>query len=385
MTPFRMTIACAATSALLASCAGRPAGKPGQDAAALGAPAAPAAALESRIDPELLEILGYAAKASSSHNAQPWRIEAAASGTLKLMADRSRYLPAVDPENREMFLSFGAFLENLQQAARALGWEAEIAVTAESVEAEEIARIRLERVGGRRDAATLNVIASTYTPKGSLGTKPLDRDTLAALGPSRGGALSYHAPGSPAFRWVLSQAPKAGLQQAWRDPAQEELADYLHFSRKSARRAGYGLTPEMMEIAPVGRFFWYTFMNRKSALSGSFRNSIEGITARQLDACAGLFILTSTDGSPTALVEAGRAYQRLKLAAFRLGIGIHPVSALLEERPWNQEVGRRLGSGRPVQFILRAGRLEREAPSFETDAVTSASIRMKPEQFLSAP
>ncbi|MBN1838082.1 MAG: hypothetical protein JW820_19645, partial [Spirochaetales bacterium] len=137
-------------------------------------------------------------------------------------------------------------------------------------------------------------------------------------------------------------------------------------------------------MPPAARFFWYTFMSPKSALSGSFRNSIEGITARQLDACAGLFLLTSPDDSPEALIEAGRAYQRLKLAAFRRGVGVHPISALLEEEPWKRDAGCMLGSYRPVQFILRTGRLERELPDFQTDALTSASIRMRPEQFVQA-
>jgi hypothetical protein len=70
------------------------------------------------MDPQILEILSYSARASSSHNAQPWRIEISERDTLRLIADRSRYLPAVDPENREMLLSFGAFLETLDQAAR---------------------------------------------------------------------------------------------------------------------------------------------------------------------------------------------------------------------------------------------------------------------------
>jgi len=382
MTLFRTMIACAVSSTLLASCAGRSSRGDAVDAAGS---AAPAAQPEVRMDPEILEILRYASRASSSHNAQPWRIEATGAGTLVLLADRSRYLPAVDPENREMFLSFGAFLENLDQGARALGWRAEITITAQARDAAEIAVIRLARVGDTRDAATLNLIVSTYTPRGTLSTDPLDEQTLVALGASEGGALRYLPPDSPEFRWIREQAPRAGLQQAWRDPAQEELARYLHFSRKSARQAGYGLTPEMMEVAPLGRVFWYAFMSRRSALSKSFRNSIEGITARQLEASAGLFVLSSPDVSPPALIEAGRTYQRLKLAAFRRGIGVHPISALLEEEPWKGEVDGRLGSDRPVQFILRTGRLQRQLPDFQTDALTSASIRMTAAQFVCAP
>ena len=83
------------------------------------------------------------------------------------------------------------------------------------------------------------------------------------------------------------------------------------------------------------------------------------------------------------LAPAGRLYQRLKLAAFARGIGVHPLPSLLEEDPWKQRADHALGSDRPVQFILRVGRLSRELPSFQTNAITNASIRMKPERFVS--
>ncbi len=368
-----MVAACALTCAVLAGCAGHTARVTSGTTGALDRPGA--------VTEEL--ILAYAARASSSHNAQPWRIVTAAPGTLKLVAERSRYLPAVDPGNREMFLSFGAFLETLDQAARALGHVAAITVTAGTREADEIATILLVGSGERRDAAVLNLIASAHTPKGHLGTEPLDAQTLRDLGVRESGPLRYLLPDSEGMRWVREQTPKASLQQAWREPAQEELAAFLHFSKWSARQAGYGLTPEMMEIGPVARFFWYTFMSPKSVLSRSFRDSIVGVTAGQLEHCAGAIILTSPDITPAALIETGRLYERLKLSAFARGIGVHPLSSLLEEDPWKQVVDTALESERPVQLILRTGRLLEELPDFQTDAITSASIRMRPEQFVS--
>jgi len=382
MTAFRMIIAFTGTGALLSCCVSQRAGQTGSTTAAEDRSET---VFEDQVDPQIQKILTYAARASSSHNAQPWRVELAAPRTLKLLADRSRYLPAVDPTNREMFLSFGAFLENLEHSALSLGYNATITVMADCGAATEIAEIRLDRISGTRNTAILNLIAGTYTPKGDLSTEPLEAESLRALGASESEAIRYLPPDSAGFQWLREQAPKAALQQAWREPVQEELAGYLHFSRKSARQAGYGLTPEMMEVAAIGRFLWYTFMTRKSALSKSFRNSIEGITAAQLKHCAGAYIVSSPDGSPAALIEAGGQYQRLKLAAFRRGIGVHPISALLEEEPWKQLVGRMLDSNRPVQLILRTGRLLKELPDFETDAITSASIRMRPEQFISVP
>jgi hypothetical protein len=369
MALFRTILTGALAVAVLLACTAQPDSKPG---------------ITDSPDPELREILTYASRASSSHNAQPWKIEITGPSSLKLLADRSRYLPAVDPDHREMFLSFGAFLETLDQAARALGYRAEITILAGSTADGEIAAIRVEKIEDRRDPAVLSLITSLYTPKGDLGTDPLEGAAAAALIGSDTAAIRYFPPASGEFRWVREQTPRASLQQAWRDPAQEELAEFLHFSKRSAREAGYGLTPEMMEIGPVGRFFWYGFMSRGSALSKSFRNSIEGITSDQLENCGGIFTIMSPDDSPAALIESGRHYQRLKLNAFRRGIGIHPLSSLLEEEPWKGQVDSKLGSDRPVQFILRTGKLQGNLPDFRTDAVTSASIRMKPEQFVSA-
>lgn len=375
MTLVRLMTAGAVTIAVMIACAVHPNARTGG--------AQPVRGPADQMDPEIREILSLAAGASSSHNAQPWRVEISGSGLLTLRAEPDRYLPAADPENREMFLSFGAFLETLDTAARALGYATEISILADALGAAEIAAIRLEKIEERRDTATVNLLASVYTPKGDLGTDALDPGTIGELETGQTAQLRYLPADSAGFQWVRGQTPAASLQQAWRDPVQEELAQFLHFSKRSARKAGYGLTPEMMEVPPVGRFFWYTFMSRKSALSKSFRDSIEGITADQLDNCAGVFILSSADLSPSALIEAGRQYQRLKLSAFRQGIGIHPLSSLLEEEPWKEQVDSKFQSDRPVQFILRTGRLQGELPDFESDAITSASIRMRPEQFVS--
>ncbi|MCK7473168.1 MAG: hypothetical protein MZV49_05940 [Rhodopseudomonas palustris] len=48
----------------------------------------------------------------------------------RIGSDRRRWLPAVDPENREMLLAIGAFLENLIVAAKSWGYEVDYRVIA---------------------------------------------------------------------------------------------------------------------------------------------------------------------------------------------------------------------------------------------------------------
>ncbi|HEY3344819.1 MAG TPA: nitroreductase family protein, partial [Anaerolineaceae bacterium] len=62
------------------------------------------------------EIIRYACLAPSGHNAQPWKFQIQGD-TIRLTADDQRRLPVVDPADRELYISLGCALENLQIAA----------------------------------------------------------------------------------------------------------------------------------------------------------------------------------------------------------------------------------------------------------------------------
>jgi hypothetical protein len=69
--------------------------------------------------------LYHAGLAPSGHNSQPWRAKIESPRLWTVEVDDSRQLPAVDPNNRELLLSIGAFVENLSIAAGVLGLSAE--------------------------------------------------------------------------------------------------------------------------------------------------------------------------------------------------------------------------------------------------------------------
>jgi nitroreductase len=77
--------------------------------------------------------LRAAAAAPSIHNTQPWsfRVRDAADGALtgasiEVRADRSRRLPVLDPDGREMFVSVGAAVFNLRVALAAAGYRTSV-------------------------------------------------------------------------------------------------------------------------------------------------------------------------------------------------------------------------------------------------------------------
>ncbi|MFI5720752.1 Acg family FMN-binding oxidoreductase [Nocardia sp. NPDC051750] len=69
--------------------------------------------------------LGYAVRAPSVHNTQPWRWRPAPTG-LQLFADTSRQLPATDPFQRALIISCGAALHHLRLGLATLNWSTSV-------------------------------------------------------------------------------------------------------------------------------------------------------------------------------------------------------------------------------------------------------------------
>jgi hypothetical protein len=67
----------------------------------------------------------HALRAPSVHNTQPWRWRIRPEA-IELHADWNRYLPATDPDRRDLILSCGAALHHVQVACAARGLAVEV-------------------------------------------------------------------------------------------------------------------------------------------------------------------------------------------------------------------------------------------------------------------
>jgi hypothetical protein len=93
------------------------------------------------------EQLAFAAQwamlAPSMHDAQPWRF-IIHGNRLDLKIDRTRRLPDVDPDDRELVISCGAALYHLRVALRWFGIWASVEVEPECFDSDELAVVRIE-------------------------------------------------------------------------------------------------------------------------------------------------------------------------------------------------------------------------------------------------
>ncbi|MFP4437554.1 MAG: Acg family FMN-binding oxidoreductase [Chloroflexaceae bacterium] len=90
---------------------------------------------------QLRFMLTYAVLAPSGHNTQPWLFRFS-NDSVEIYADRTRALPVVDPDDRELVMSCGTALFNLRLALRYFGYTDHVELRPDPDNPDLLARIR---------------------------------------------------------------------------------------------------------------------------------------------------------------------------------------------------------------------------------------------------
>ena len=301
-------------------------------------------------------ILSLASLAPSGHNAQPWTVAIVEPGYWRIGSDRRRWLPAVDPDNRELVLSIGAFLENLSRAAAGQGYAAAITVVGQDNFSDQLAEVRLSALkAGVQPQASVEVLQKRRTIRKNLRKEALADADIKALTDGYSDFVSYYPMQSEQGQYLSAVTLQANEKQAYREDAQQELADWIRWSERDAAAQGNGLTPDSMEMSAPVRWYASHFMTRKDVLSSTFKTETVKLAKEQVQSGAGWLIVRSAGSAVEELIRAGRMLQTLWLRACTKGIALHPMTQALEEAPWQAQVAAQLGQGGAVQFILRVG------------------------------
>jgi hypothetical protein len=292
-----------------------------------------------------------------------------------LQIPSERRLSAVDPAGREALLSMGAFLEYLQLAAASRGIEAGIELIASSGSSSDIARITLGQPSGG-DPNNLQKIGTRRTLRSNYQSKEIVTGDVSALAEQWGNEFQFFAPGSAQASYVRDGAVESFRQQTNNDDAQRELMNWTRLKDADARKYRDGLTTESMEIRGIAGWFVRTFMSTEDIMGESYRKQGIDLASKQVKECGGWAVAAISDETATGVINAGRSYARLCLSIRERKIAIHPMTQILEEAPWRDEVRSQLGVNGIPQFILRIGYLD--------SYPDPVSIRRPPSWFVTA-
>ncbi|MGY4386596.1 hypothetical protein ACVWYN_003651 [Pedobacter sp. UYP24] len=304
------------------------------------------------------EILYLASLAPSGHNTQPWFVNHIGPFHWIICNDRSKWLPAVDPTQRETILSIGAFIQNMEYAASYYGYCCEWRTLAKTNQDEQIMEVLLWKL---KDIPQFDIskIKQRRTVRSNFLNNTLKADDLRSLTTEEEAYFHYFPRKTKEFSWLNEQTIAANRHQMYRDTAEKELGDWIRFSGKDAAKYGDGLTPASMEMTGFTAWVVRNFYNKSSVMSKSFREQGLEEVKTQVNSSAGWLLITSKDDTVTSLLETGKRLQRLLLKIREKGIAIHPMTQVLEEVPFSQKINKALEITAPIQFVLRCGYIEK--------------------------
>jgi hypothetical protein len=300
-------------------------------------------------------MLDLAALAPSSHNVQPWLIRYHDARHWVLESDPRRRLPVVDPEGREMWRSLGAFLENLDVAARNRGLLMHIRCEGLLQEGRVLIDLREAAV---QPVMSDSVLRARRTVRKGLLNVPLTEAHAAEMLEGLSG-VRYIPAGSAEASRITDAVIASTEQQNANMEAMRELSEWVHWSNRQASLRMDGLTPASMDITGISGLVVRTFFSKETVTSPSFAEKGKAIAREQARQGSGWILLSGdASGSPGEMIDAGRRFERIALRACRLGIGVHPMSQPLEEQPWSRELPAALDTD-ALHFLLRVGYVEK--------------------------
>ncbi len=270
----------------------------------------------ARADERLVHAVRTAVLAPSVFNTQPWAFQPRGGGALDLLADRTRQLPALDPDGgRLLTVSCGAALFLLRLGAARNGLRLRVRPLPDLGRPDLLATV--EVVPGVPDPDLLALapaVARRRTHRGLFEDRLLTDGALAALdreARSEGAALL------PAPDDIAALVAEATERLGADEGARRDLAAWLRPLRASAA------APVLDGVAAGKGDAWSCMTGADARLAPSG----EGPNARR--AAPAVLVLATEADNPFEWLAAGQAQARVLLRATLLGISASTVLAPL--------------------------------------------------------
>jgi hypothetical protein len=299
-------------------------------------------------------ILYLASLAPSGHNTQPWFVKYIEPYHWIIGNDKSKWLPGVDPTQRETILSIGAFLQNLEYAASQSGYACQFTLLATTNQDENMVEVKLTSAMNSIKYDIQKII-QRRTVRSNYLSDVLKKEDVTYLANDEPDFIHSIPNSSKEHLWLNEQTIEANRIQAYRNDAEKELANWIRFSSKDAKAHCDGLTTASMEIEGIIAWYLRKFYGKTDVMKNSFREKSIDSARAQVAKSAGWLLITSKDNSVATLLETGKRFQRLLLKIRERNIAIHPMTQILEETATRQTLHSSIGISDKVQFILRTG------------------------------
>jgi hypothetical protein len=278
-------------------------------------------------------LVAHGTLAPSAHNAQPWRFHFdRSSGVLACEHDPSHDLPTLDFEHGATWVAFGAFLENLELAASAIGLEPRCEPFPDRAQPRLVCRVRFApRVV--EEPPLLPWIARRVTnrrrgPRAALAEESARALALAAE--ERGARLQLLT-GPAALDEIGALVGACDRLTAFNRDIHHETMSGLRWTRSAveSRRDGIDLTTlELSDADRAGMQLLSSWPTMKTLGELGGGRVLEDAARKQIAAASAVGLVTVAGVARESHLAGGRAVERVWLTATSAGLALQPMTSL---------------------------------------------------------
>jgi len=287
-----------------------------------------------------IELLArYGTLAPSTHNTQPWKCKIKGD-TLQIFIDFSKKIPVADPLCRDMYISLGALIKNVELAASAFGVEARTRSLAKDFDDDLVAEISFPNLDRAKDPASSPLLEGILRRQNYRGffTEKFDEKAFtqvlgAAVKPRSG--VSVAAAGEKDVIEALAQLTVKGLRMAYAtEEFRKEISSYINHNLSRKRRGlhGYSLrlnTPQSFVIPKI--------MKRKDIGA-----KLGALNYKSFIRSSAVLVLTTQKDTPRDWLEVGKTMEEIMVRASIAGLATSIYTAAIEMPGLRQEVAKTL-------------------------------------------
>lgn len=294
----------------------------------------------------------YAILAPSGHNTQPWIFEIK-DETLNLYADRTRALPVIDPDDRELIISCGAALSNLLIAMRYFGYEPEYELYPSETDNDLLASVRVKTRDYEPsdiDKIFFKAIKLRRTNRMPFAEEKIDGLTLQKLKStvSEEKDVKFTVIEDEELREQIIKLIEVGDRtQAQNKSFCRELAQWVHPNRSNSKDGIPGYAFGMGDLISYGSPFFIGNLNWGDIQAGRDRNLVKGSPV--------LAVLESNNNNPIDWLNTGLALSKLLLRAGFEGIAASYLNQPVEVPELYEKVKELMKTKGYPQLIMRMG------------------------------
>ncbi|MBO7598044.1 MAG: nitroreductase [Bacteroidales bacterium] len=296
---------------------------------------------------ELAKILiSFAICAPSGHNSQPWKFQTTENQII-VMPDMSKTLKVVDGENRELFISLGCAVENMQIAATQYGYESDY----EYIDGKIVVTFRQSE--NVTPDPLFDQIKKRHTHRGEFTGKKIPSDLIKILQSVEKEQNTDFAifDGETNEAKLIKEKIYLGNNIQMSDTAfKNELVEWMRFNKKDIKENQNGLCYNVLGFPATPKFVGKKMV--RMFLSPKAQNK----TDNGVNNSASAFCLFSTAAKSEAdYIAVGKTLERVLLKITELNLAYSFSNQPCEVEPLSLKLREELNLTNYPSVVIRIG------------------------------